>query len=404
LRGELEVKRLLAYKFRLRTKPSHEALFRRFAGCRRWVWNHALALQKARYERGEKRLNYAQLCKELTGWRNDPETSWLAESPSPTQQQTLRDLDKAYAAYFKKTVSDLPTFKKKGKSIDAFRYADPDGFSVDSANGRVKLPKVGWVRYRNSRKVKGTAKNITISHRGDHWYVSIQVEQDVPAPLHPHPESSVGIDVGVKNFASFSNGTPPVPPINAYRGIEHRLAGLQRRMASKIKFSGKWRRLKRGIERVHQRAASRRANFLHQLTNTISKNHATVFVEDLRIRNMTASAKGTIEEPGRNVAQKSSLNKSILDQGWGEFNRQLGYKLEWRGGKRVATPAPYTSMRCSQCGHVAAENRPTRDRFHCIQCSHKASADDNAAQNIIAAGRVALMHNGLCSGRGPTPT
>lgn len=383
--------RHMAYKFRLYANPKAESLFRRFAGCRRYVWNRALALQNERFERKEKRLTYPQLCKELTRWRNDPETAWLSEASVTALQQCLRDLDRAFVEYFKRTVAAPPRFKKKGKSRDSFRVVDSKSFAVDVGNGRVRLPKVGWVRYRNSRRVEGRPLYLTISRRAEHWYVSVAVEQDVPDPVHPHTGSEIGVDVGVVNFAAFSDGRPPVPPLNAFAGVRERLTGLQRRMARKKKFFSRWRKFKRKVERLHRKAADRRNDYLHQLTTAVSKSHATVYVEALRVKSMSASAKGTVEKPGKNVRQKAGLNRSILDQGWGEFRRQLGYKLSWAGGKLVEVPAAYTSQRCSRCGHTAKENRPTRDRFACVGCSLETGADDNAARNILAAGQAASM-------------
>lgn len=120
-----------------------------------------------------------------------------------------------------------------------------------------------------------------------------------------------------------------------------------------------------------------------------------VFVEDLNVRNMSRSAAGTLDEPGRNVRAKAGLNRSILDQGWGEFVRQLDYKLQWRGGWLVKVPAHHTSQTCSECGHVSPDNRPAQAVFHCRACGHAEHADINAAQNIRARGHRVLA----CGGR-----
>ena len=125
---------------------------------------------------------------------------------------------------------------------------------------------------------------------------------------------------------------------------------------------------------------------MHQHSTTISQNHAVIVVEDLKVSNMSKSAKGTVDEPGKKVAQKSGLNKAILDQGWGMFRTMLEYKQLWRGGMVIAVPPAYTSQRCAECGHVSPENRVVQALFSCVACGHTDHADVNAARNILAAG------------------
>lgn len=156
------MQRLQAFKYELMPNGRQQRQMRRFAGSTRFVFNKALALQKARYEQGEKKLGYAGLCKELTAWKRQAETAWLSETPSQSLQQALKDLERAYANFFAKR-ADFPRFKKKGRS-DNFRY--PQGFKLDQANSRLFLPKLGWLRYRNSREVLGTVKNVTVSLSG----------------------------------------------------------------------------------------------------------------------------------------------------------------------------------------------------------------------------------------------
>jgi len=350
-------------------------------------------IQKERHARGENWLSYVALAKELTRWRHDPDTSWLAESPCQTQQQAIRDLDKAYRMFCAKVVSRPPRIKKKGRATDSFRCSDPMTFQVDSVGGRVRIPKIGWVRYHNSRPVVGTPKNITVSRRGAYWYVSIQVEQDVPEPVHPSPGSAVGVDMGIVNFATLSTGEQ-IPPLNAFRAIREKLARLQRELARKVKFSANWRKLREKVAKLYERSASRRADYLHKLSTALSKNHALIVVEDLQVANMSASASGTIENPGRNVAQKVGINRAIRDQGWGEFVRQLGYKTEWRGGQLVKVSPAYTSRTCSKCGHEAGESRPSQAVFQCVACGHAANADVNAATNVLAAGHAVIACGG----------
>ena len=137
---------------------------------------------------------------------------------------------------------------------------------------------------------------------------------------------------------------------------------------------------------MHTRVVNARKDFLHKASTQIASAHARVIVEDLGVKNMSASARGTAEQPGRRVKQKAGLNRSILDQGWAEFRRQLEYKLSWNGGMLVAVPAQYTSQTCPECGHVSKDNRQTQAVFACVACGHTGNADWVAAVNILERG------------------
>ncbi|HLA36649.1 MAG TPA: transposase, partial [Rhodocyclaceae bacterium] len=202
-----------AYKFELMPSGCQERDMRRFAGSRRFVYNKALTLQKERYTAGEKRLSYVEMAKLLTGWRNGPETPWLKDAPIHPLQHALKDLDRAYVNFFQKRTA-FPTFKRKGMG-DSFRYPDSKQFEVDQVNSRIKLPKLGWIRYRNSRNIEGTAKNITVSSSGGKWFASIQTEREIEAPIHPST-SIVGIDVGIARFATLSDGSH-IEPTNSFK-------------------------------------------------------------------------------------------------------------------------------------------------------------------------------------------
>lgn len=376
------MKRLQAYKFQLRATSDQEAIMRRFAGCCRFLWNKALALEKEAYEQGSKRLGYNKLAGMLRDWKKAEETAFLAEAHSQILQQSLKDLDRAYVNFFQKR-ADFPRFKKKGVH-NAFRY--PQGFKLDEGNARVFLPKIGWVRYRKSRDVQGVPKQVTVSLSAGKWYVSIQTEREVASPVHPSV-SAVGIDMGITSFATFSDGTA-LAPLNSFRKHEKKLARAQRILSRKVKFSANWRKQKARIQRLHKKIANMRNDFLHKASTTICKNHALVVMEDLSVKNMSASASGSLERSGRNVRAKSGLNKSILDQGWYEFRRQIGYKMNWAGGTLILVPPQYTSQTCRICGNIDASNRVSQAKFVCTVCGHKANADHNAALNILAAGHA----------------
>src|SRR5574343_1009423 len=201
------MQRLQAFKYELIPDGQQARQMRRFAGSCHFVFNKALALQKERYEQGEKKLGYAGLCKLLTEWRNSAETAWLADAPVHPLQQTLKDLERAYSNFFAKR-ADFPRFKKKGQS-DSFRYPDPKQIKLDQSNCRIFLPKLGWLRYRNSRDILGELRNVTVSLSGGKWLVSIQTEREVEQSI---PQGgAVGIDMGIASFATLSDGSLYAP-------------------------------------------------------------------------------------------------------------------------------------------------------------------------------------------------
>ena len=357
---------------------------RRFAGACRFVFNRALARQNENHEAGNKYIPYGKMASWLVEWKNATETQWLKDSHSQPLQQSLKDLERAYKNFFQNRAA-FPRFKKRGQN-DAFRY--PQGVKLDQENSRIFLPKLGWMRYRNSRQVTGVVKNVTVSQSCGKWYISIQTESEVSTPVHPSA-SMVGLDAGVAKLATLSDGTV-FEPVNSFQKNQKTLARLQRQLSRKVKFSNNWQKQKRKIQRLHSRIANIRRDYLHKVTTTVSKNHAMIVIEDLKVSNMSKSAAGTVSQPGRNVRAKSGLNRSILDQGWYEMRRQLEYKQLWRGGQVLAVPPAYTSQRCACCGHTAKENRLSQSKFRCQVCGYTANADVNGARNILAAGHAVL--------------
>ena len=375
-----------AYKYKLQPCGAQERSNRKFSGACRFVFNKALALQKENYEAGNKFITYVEMAKKLTEWRNSAETLWLSEAPCHSLQHALKDLDRAYKNFFAER-AEFPRFKKKG-GRSSFRYPDPQQIKLDQTNSRIFLPKLGWVRYRKSREVLGELRNVTISGNGTKWFVSIQTEREVKSPLR-RATTAIGIDVGIARFATLSNGEY-IAPLKSFKNHQQRLAKYQRRMSRKVKFSKNWKKAKAKVQKVHTDITNARKDFLHKTTTTISKNHALVCVEDLQVRNMSKSASGTAEQPGKQVRQKSGLNRSILDQGWGVFRSQLEYKLEWNGGMLVAVPPQNTSLTCPNCGYISKENRKSRAKFECMSCKYKNHADIVGAINILERGHRLL--------------
>lgn len=372
------MKRLQAYRYELIPSGEQKRQMGCFAGSCRFVYNKALALQKERHEKGEKKFGYAGLCKLLTDWRNGTDTPWLKEAPTHPLQQALKNLERAYTNFFAKR-AEFPRFKKKGQG-ESFRYPDSKQIKLDQANSRIFLPKLGWLRYRNSREVLGAVKNVTVSLRNGKFFISIQTERAVEVPTAKG--DAIGIDMGIVHFATFSDGSN-VEPLNSFRRHETALRKAQQAMSCKTKFSNNWKKAKANVQRVHAGIVNARNDFLHKLSTEISKNHAMVCVEELQVGNMSRSAAGTHETPGTNVQAKSGLNKSILDQGWFKFRHQLDYKLAWNGGWLIAVPPQNTSRTCPACSHISTENRQTQAEFACVACGFKENADVVGAVNIL---------------------
>lgn len=383
-----------AFKFRLDVSPEQHQRLVVLMGCARYTWNAALAeceliLNAKQSLPGYN--GYGGYGSWITYWKDLPDSSFLKDGYTDNLQQKLMDLDRAWKDCFDKTQPEKkrPRFKSKHKDDDnSIRFVNFNKYcKLD--NRRVKLPSgMGWCRFRKSRDIVGEIKNCTISRKGAHWFISFQTEISAAIPVHVS-RSSVGIDVGIAKFVTTSNGDV-IKPINTYRKYEKQLAREQRKLAKKVKFSANWRKQKTRINKLHSKIANIRKDFLHKASTQLSKSHAMIVIEDLRTKNMSSSAKGTVESPGKNVKAKSGLNKSILDQGWYEFRRQLEYKQAWAGGDVVAVPAHHTSQTCPSCNHVSRDNRKTQANFCCVSCGYHGNADVIAAINILARGQRVL--------------
>ena len=372
-----------AFKFEIMPNGEQSRKIKQFCGCCRFVFNRALAWQNEQYEQDNSfKFSYTKIANLLPQWKK--ELIWLKECHSQVLQQSLKDLESAFKNFFQQR-ADFPKFKKKGLK-ERFRF--PQGCKLEQQNNRLYLPKIGWVRYRNSRDIVGEIKNVTVSQKCGRFFVSIQTEFEYEIPTHKGGE--IGIDMGVARFATLSNGEF-FEPLNAFKTYKGKLAKLQRQLKNKVKFSQNWQKLKAKIAKLHHKIANCRKDFLHQTSSKISKNHAMIYIEDLQVANMSKSAKGTAEQHGKNVAAKSGLNQAILDQSWFEFRRQLDYKTQWQGGFLVAVPAQNTSRTCPCCGHVAKENRQTQANFECVECGYTENADVVGALNVLGRGR-AIVH------------
>lgn len=394
---------LKAYKFRLEPTPEQSQRLRQLCGCARFVWNLGLAETKRIPGSGEKLPSAFELNRMLTVWKKMPGHIFLQDAYTDNLQQKLKDLHAAWKRCFdKKLAAKAPVWKRKNEGRDSIRFVNFEKY-CRLENRRVKLPSgLGWVKFRQSQRVNGKIKNATISQLAGQWYISFQVEVKTAEPNHTST-TIVGLDAGVTKLATLSDGTV-YQPVNSFKASQRKLATLQRQLSRKVKFSSNWQQQKRKVQRLHSHIANIRRDYLHKVTSEISKNHAMIVIEDLKVSNMSKSAKGTAEQHGRNVKAKSGLNRSILDQGWYEMRRQLEYKQLWRGGQVLAVPPAYTSQRCACCGHTAKENRLSQSKFVCQACGYTANADVNGARNILAAGHAVLACGGMMQSGRPSET
>lgn len=376
------MQKLRGYKFRLKPTDEQAATLAQFAGACRFVYNLALEQRRDWYRPGRK-INYLTQAAELTKLRG--EVDWINAVPGHALQQALRDLDRAFVNFFEGRAK-YPTPRVKGLN-DSFRVPQDKGaIRVKKLNANwsaVKLPKLGWIKYRAHREIEGDICNATVSLKGGHWWVSIQTEREIevaPSALPP-----VGIDRGVTVLAALSTGEM-ISPANTTARHARRLALAQKKLARRRKGSNRWKKQKARISRIHMQVANTRKDQLHKVSLDIARRFGTVVIEDLKTKNMTASAAGTVDEPGRNVAQKSGLNRSVLDKGWHTLETMLAYKLTERGGTLIKVNPAYTSQTCSDCGTIAKESRESQASFRCIACGHIENADCNAAKNILLAG------------------
>ena len=370
------------FRFELMPGKAQARDLARFCGCARYVYNRTLSIEKT-LSRDDKthRFSYVACANRLPAWKD--KHPWLKACPSQVLQQTLKDLDRGYQNFFA-GLTDFPTHKKKFRH-DAIRF--PQGFEIDEMHARIRFPKLGWIRYRQSRFILGKAKNVTVTRTCGKWFASVQTEYELQAPCMK--DSEVGIDMGVVNLVTTSEGKV-YPCIDALQRHEKRLKFLQRSLARKRKHSKNFGKCTKHLAKASNRVANARKDALHKVSHDIAKNHGLVYMEDLNVKGMSKSARGTVENPGRNVKGKAGLNRAILNQGWGMFRTMLAYKLEEAGGLVVLVDPRNTSRRCPACGFVDKGNRPTQAKFKCIRCGFESNADLVGATNVLRAGRARL--------------
>ncbi|MCF7688754.1 MAG: transposase [Cephaloticoccus sp.] len=379
------------WNYRLEPVGSQADQFVRTGRRNRYVWNYFLGYMEEAYLAARSAggslapITYPEMSRILTLLK--AEQPDLYEAPADTLQQTLMDLRETQVRFFKK-LAGRPRFRGYGHA--RFRFPNPKQVLIEK--DWIKFPKMGWLRFRKSRVFEGSVRSLTVFWEHGHWWVSILTKCQVEIP--PSPAGlPVGIDRGVSNSLALSTGQLlhfPVPTDREERF--HRF--LARSVSRKRKGSVRRTRALGRLNRLRRRVTDRRRDATHCVINRLVRETPVVVIEDLRLRNMTRSAKGTVAEPGRNVRAKSGLNRSLLKQAHGEFTQILRYKSVRSGVELIEVPPHYTSQQCSGCGHTAPENRPSQARFRCVSCGHEAHADVNAALNILAAGLAVTAQGG----------
>jgi len=367
-------------------------MLRDYCAHARFVWNLAVE-QHQNWRPGRKKApGYLEQCRQLTAAR--AEHPWLAAGSQTVQQQALRDFAQAMAAFFDKTnPASKPSWRKAGRN-EGFRIVGRRGGQWDVRRlsrrvGEVRVPKVGWVRFRWSRAVPPGVKSYRVTmDRAGRWHVAFAaVPEPIPAPGNG---KVVGVDRGVVIAAALSTGELLRMPSLTDRERK-RLLRMKRKLARARRGSNRRTRVRLGIARLKARESDRRKDWVEKTSTDLARRFDFIRVENLKIQNMTRSARGTLKAPGRRVRQKAGLNRAILASGWGLLVRRLETKATSRVEK--VNPA-FSSQRCSACGHVDAKSRESQARFVCTACRFACNADVNAARNIAAGHAVTARGGG----------
>ncbi|MFE9045652.1 RNA-guided endonuclease InsQ/TnpB family protein, partial [Streptomyces sp. NPDC007818] len=318
---------------------------------------------------------------------------------------TLRRLDKAFAAFFRRIkAGDKPGYPRF-RGVNWFDTVDfprgGDGCRWDSTPHdpvtRVRFQGVGHVKVNQHRPVAGKVKTVSVKREGRKWFVVLTAEQDQPEPL-PATGSVVGIDLGIANFLTGSNGEFVANPRHGRRAAA-KLEAAQQALSRfpRVRRDRRTKNHQRAVDKVarlHGKVRRQRLDHAHKTVLGLVREHDFIAHEDLKIRNMgkAPAPKPDPEKPGsflpNGAAAKAGLNRSIADAGWGVFLQILAAKAESAGREVMAVDPRNTSRQCPECGHTAKENRPTQEKFHCVSCGHQAHADTVGAINVLRAGLV----------------
>jgi putative transposase len=389
-----------AYKFLLRPTSGQQGALAEMLRDHCSLYNGALQERRDAYRHASKTtVRYGQQSAQLKDIRAcDPERQgrWSFSS----QQATLRRLDKAFAAFFRRIkAGDKPGCPRyrSGKRFDTVDFPkDGDGCRWDSTPHdptiRVRLQGVGHVKVHQHRPVVGKVKTISVKREGQRWYIILTAEQTQPEPL-PRTGSVVGVDMGIANFLADSNGEFVANPRHGAKAAA-KLEAAQQALSRCKRGSKRRRRAVETVAKLHRKVRRQRLDHAHKTALGLVREHDFIAHEDLKIRNMS-KAPAPKPDPGQaggflpnGASAKAGLNRSIADAGWGVFLAILAAKAEGAGREVIAVDPRNTSRRCPECGHTAKENRPTQEKFHCQACGHNAHADTVGALNVLRAGLV----------------
>ncbi|MFD8006280.1 RNA-guided endonuclease InsQ/TnpB family protein [Streptomyces mirabilis] len=389
-----------AYKFLMRPTQGQQGALAEMLRDHCSLYNGALQERRDAYRHASKTtVRYGQQSAQLKDIRAfDPECQgrWSFSS----QQATLRRLDKAFAAFFRRVkAGDKPGYPRfrSGKRFDTVDFPkDGDGCRWDSTPHdpvtRVRLQGVGHVKVHQHRPVAGKVKTISVKREGRRWYVILTADQAQPEPL-PATGSVVGVDMGIANFLADSNGEFVPNPRHGAKASA-KLEAAQQALSRCKRGSKRRRKAVDTVARLHRKVRRQRLDHAHKTALDLVREHDFVAHEDLKIRNMNRAPapKPDPNQPGsflpNGASAKAGLNRSIADAGWGVFLAILAAKAEGAGRQVMAVDPRNTSRTCPECRHVSAENRPTQEKFHCVSCDHTAHADTVGAINVLRAGLV----------------
>ena len=361
---------LKAYKYKIKPNEQQKILLSKFFGCARFIYNWGLNKKTAAYKENGTRIDYLKLAKELTQLKQTEECIWLNECTTEALQQSLRSLDNAFTAFFRKKAK-YPRFKSKKRTKDAVKFIHSVHF--DFEDWTVKLPKLGKVNLCKNRTFdqnvckQGTC-TVSRDHCGTYWCV-ITVDDLQPKVVKTKPlkETAVGIDLGIKDYAILSDGTKFTNPKHLEKSLR-KLAWVQRAFARTEKGSRNHEKMRIKLAKCYRSITNKRNDFLHKLSTHLISNYDTICLEDLNVLGME---------------QNHHLARAIQGASWGEFVRQLEYKSEW-SGKNVLFIGRFdpSSKLCHKCGYVNNDLNLKDREWVCPICGEHLDRDVNAAMNI----------------------